>query len=115
MAAILDYVQHSFNYSTDQDQFGKEKYFFCEENFYYPKNDCEDRAILLSWLVRRLVGLDVVLLHYPNHLCTAVRFTTNEAHGDYLTIDGERSLAATVGSGEAAEDAQLLGDAFLIE
>ena len=35
--------------------------------------------------------------------------------GNLLTVDGERSLASTVGSGEAAEDAQLLGDAFLIK
>ena len=87
---LLQFVQTAFNYKTDEDQFGRERTFFKEELFFYPFCDCEDRSILFSDLAHTLLGLDVVLLHYPNHLCTAVRFTTNEAHGDYLTIDGER-------------------------
>jgi hypothetical protein len=37
--------------------------------------------------VRELVGLDVVLLDYPNHIATAVHFN-QEVKGDYLMVDG---------------------------
>ena len=52
-------------------------------------SDCEDRSILFSSLVRDLLGLDVVLIYYPNHLATAVRFSSNVS-GDYLEMDGKR-------------------------
>ena len=86
---ILDFVQYCFEYATDQDQFGYERPFFGDESFYYPKNDCEDRAILFSILVRDLVGLDVVLVHWPGHLGAAVAFD-EEVEGDYFTVDGRR-------------------------
>lgn len=53
------------------------------------KNDCEDRSIVYSILVRDLLGLDVVLVHWPGHLGTAVAFPS-EVEGDYFTIDGQR-------------------------
>ncbi len=61
-ALLLDYVQHAFEYATDGDQFGYEKPFFVEELYYYPKCDCEDRSVFYRFLVRELLGLDVVLL-----------------------------------------------------
>ena len=67
-------MQTAFDYKTDGDQFGYEKPFFVDELFYYPYSDCEDRAVLYSYLVRTLMGLDVVLLEYPNHMATAVLF-----------------------------------------
>ena len=86
---ILDFVQHCFKYAQDDEQFGYERPFFADENFYYPKNDCEDRAILFSILVRDLVGLDVVLVHWPGHLGAAVAFD-EEVEGAYYTLDGRR-------------------------
>jgi hypothetical protein len=71
---LLRFVQTAFDYQTDDDQFGREKYMFVEETLSYPHSDCEDRAILFSFLVRRLTGLEVVGLHYPGHLATAVLF-----------------------------------------
>ena len=85
---LLNFVQTGFEYATDQQQFGYERPFFPDETFFYPYSDCEDRAILFSCLVRELVGLDVVLLHYPGHLAAAVHFN-NEVTGDYLTVDGK--------------------------
>ncbi len=86
---ILDYTQHGFDYMTDGDQFGAEKPFFFEENFVYPFNDCEDRAILFARLVHDLLGLDVVFLHYPKHLCTAVDIPGQDS-GYHVTVDGRR-------------------------
>lgn len=82
---LLNFVQTAFEYETDDVQFGYEKPFFIEELFYYPFCDCEDRSVLYSYLVRTLLGLDVVLLDYPGHVATAVRFT-NDVAGDYISV-----------------------------
>lgn len=86
---LLNFVQTGFKYATDEEQFGFEKPFFVEELFYYPACDCEDRSVLFGWLVRELLGLDVVYLDYPNHIATAVQFK-GEVKGDFLTVDGKR-------------------------
>lgn len=86
---LLHFVQYAFDYATDDEQFGYEKPFFCEENFYYPRNDCEDRSILFSRLVRYLLGLDVVLLKYPDHIATAVAFPGGYTVGLCFEIEGK--------------------------
>lgn len=88
---IINFVQMGFEYKTDGDQFGYEKPFFVEELFYYPYCDCEDRAILFSYLIRNLLHLDVVLVEYPNHMATAVRFNDNVG-GDYIMVSGEKYI-----------------------
>lgn len=88
---IINFVQTGFDYATDNEQFGYEKPFFVEELFYYPQCDCEDRAVLYSFLVRNLLGLDVVLLDYPNHIATAVCFNDN-VQGDFVTVGGKKYI-----------------------
>ena len=88
---LLNFHQIVFRYQTDDKQFGYERPFFPDENFFYPYNDCEDRAILYALLVKELLGLEVVLLHYPRHLATAVHFPEN-IDGDYLIIDGKKFI-----------------------
>lgn len=88
---LLHFVQTAFDYKTDEEQFGIERSFFPDENFYYPFNDCEDRAILFAVLVKDLIGLDTVLVHYPGHLATAVHFNEN-ASGDYFDVDGQKYI-----------------------
>lgn len=86
---LINFVQTGFQYATDNEQFGYEKPFFVEELFYYPYCDCEDRSILYSYLIKNLLGLDVVLLDYPNHIATAVRFNEN-INGDYVIVNGQK-------------------------
>lgn len=86
---ILNFVQTALEYGRDKEIWGKDRAFFAEESLHYPFSDCEDRAILFSRLVRDLVGLDVVLVYYPNHLATAVKFT-DLVEGDYIMHDGAR-------------------------
>ncbi len=88
---ILRFVQTAFEYKTDQEQFGREKPFFPDETLYYPYSDCEDRAILFAYLVRSLLGLEVVGLDYPAHIATAVRFST-EITGDAIVFQGKRYI-----------------------
>jgi len=89
---LLHFVQTAFKYATDDEQFGTERPLFADETLFYPYSDCEDRAILYSILVRELLGLDVVLLHYPGHVATAVCFDTDDVYGDYLQIGGKRYI-----------------------
>lgn len=86
---LLQYLHAAFPYMTDNKQFGHERTFFAEEMYYYPYSDCEDRAILFARLVEDLTGLNTVLLYYPNHIASAVRFT-GSVSGDSVTVDGKR-------------------------
>lgn len=85
---LLAFVQ-SFDYQTDDKQFGHEKFFFPDEMFHYQYSDCEDRAVLFAYLVKRLIGLDVIGLNYPGHMATAVCFGKDVA-GDFVEHDGRR-------------------------
>ena len=87
--ALLHFVQYAFSYATDGEQHGYEKPYFLEENFYYPKNDCEDRSILYAFLVHNLLGLDVHLVQYPGHECTAVNFGNQSVDGDGYLYNGK--------------------------
>lgn len=78
-----------FLYRYDEEIWGGDRAFFGEETLFYSHCDCEDRSILLSHLVREIVGLDVVLVYYPGHLAMAVNFTDDVA-GDYYMHDGRK-------------------------
>lgn len=69
---LLQFVQLSFGYKTDPEQFGKEKYFYADELFFYPYCDCEDRSVLFSYLAHELMGYNVVGAEFPEHMATAV-------------------------------------------
>lgn len=84
---LLNFVQTGFDYATDREQFGYEKPFFVDELFYYPQCDCEDRSVLFAYLVRHLLGLEVVLLNYPSHVATAVKFP-EPVPGDMINVPG---------------------------
>ncbi len=86
VSLLLNFVQTAFAYKTDEEQFGYERPLFGDELFFYPFSDCEDRSILFAILVRELVGLDVVLLLYPEHLATAVKFTDPKPYGYYFSL-----------------------------
>lgn len=88
---ILGFVQNAFSYKIDEEQFGKEKYFFPEEVIGYRYSDCEDRAALFAWMVRTYVGYDVIGVLYPDHLATAVCLGTDAmTQGKTLLHHGKR-------------------------
>ena len=91
---ILRFVQTAFEYKTDGDQFQREKWMFPEETLFYPFSDCEDRAILFSYLARKLVpSVTVVGLIYADHIATAVRFSA-AVPGDTRLHKGVRYVVA---------------------
>jgi len=69
---VLHFVQKSFKYERDNQQFGREKVMFAQETLYYKKSDCEDRAVLYSYLVKELFGVGVVGVKYKDHMATAL-------------------------------------------
>lgn len=88
---ILRFHAAVFPYMTDGDQFGREKPFAYDENFFYPFNDCEDNAILFTRLVRDVLGMDAVLVRFPGHMTAAVRFPDGvDVKGSALQVDGRK-------------------------
>lgn len=90
---ILRFVQTAFAYKTDIEQFGYEKYFVPDETIYYPYSDCEDRSILYYYLVKNILGLDVVLLDYPGHVATAIQLK-DDIEGDYVIYNNKKYYVA---------------------
>ncbi|MCF0168508.1 MAG: hypothetical protein HUJ93_07725 [Bacteroidales bacterium] len=89
---MLHFVQKSFDYQTDEQQFGEEKYFYPEELFAYPYCDCEDRSALFIWLVLHFTDYDAVGLYYPGHEAAAVSFGDDITQGDKVTFKGKNYL-----------------------
>ena len=83
---LIGFVQTAFEYKLDDIVWGQDHPFFPEETLYYPFSDCEDRSALFSTLVRDLLGLETVLLYYPGHLATAIKFN-EKVEGETLIID----------------------------
>lgn len=90
---LLRFVQKSFKYKTDDEQFGKENYLFLEETIFYPYSDCEDRAVMFAWLVRNLLKNDVIGLGYPGHIATAVQIKSSIS-GDGFMYNGKKYIIA---------------------
>jgi len=90
---LLEFVYRNFPYKTDQDQFGKEKWFFLEDQVHYPYSDCEDRSVFFSFLVKNLLNLKVVGLNYPGHVAAAVSFN-GYVNGDAILYKSERYIIA---------------------
>ena len=91
---LLAFVQYAFAYKTDIEQFGYQKSFFVEESLYFPYADCKDRSVLFAWLVREVLGIKAVALHYPGHMTTALAL--RRIQPDFTTIahDGQRYVIA---------------------
>lgn len=88
---LLRFMQTAFKYKTDEQQFGQERTLFSDETLFYPYSDCEDRAILFTFLVRNLLGLEVIGLDYPGHISTAVKLDSN-IEGDKIHFNGDDYL-----------------------
>lgn len=91
--ALLSLCHHGFDYKVDQDWHGFEKPYFLEESLLYEYNDCEDRAIFLSYLLWNALNLPCQIVHYPEHASTAVAVEEN-IPGYYYVTDGVKYYSA---------------------
>lgn len=90
---LLDFIQHSIEYQTDEKQFGNENYLFAEETICYPYADCEDRSVLLSQLVKEFVGISTIAIIYPNHVSLGVNIQEN-IDGAYIESNNRKYYTA---------------------
>ncbi len=91
---LLNLVQTGFKYEYDDKVWGDDRAFFTEESLYYPFCDCEDRSIMLTRMVRDLLGLKCILIYYPGHLASAIELTEGNVAGDYIMLDGHKYIIA---------------------
>jgi hypothetical protein len=87
---LLQFVQFGFDYATDNDFHGFEKPYFLEENLYYPKNDCEDRAIFYTYLLWHALGLENQLLFFPGHESASVALPGESVKGTGYMHEGKQ-------------------------
>lgn len=90
---LLHFVQRSLSYQTDQQQFNYENYLFAGETLHYPYADCEDRSVLYAYLVKNLLGNDVIGLQYDGHIATAVA-VKDKHNGDVFRVNGKNYIVA---------------------
>ena len=91
MNIVLRFVQKAFKYERDDDQFGHEKVMFAEETLVYKASDCEDRAVLFAYLVKKLFGVRVVGVKYSDHMSTALYIPLK---GDSVKVGSRRYVMA---------------------
>lgn len=88
--AMLHFTQSAFQYATDGDFHGFEKPYFLEEMLFYPKCDCEDRAIFYSYLLENVAGIENHLIQYPGHEATALTLPGENLEGSYYNHRGKK-------------------------
>jgi hypothetical protein len=91
MNFVLHFVQSAFKYEIDNEQFSREKVMFAQETLYYDKSDCEDRAILFSYLIKEFFGISVVGVKYKDHMATALYIPLE---GDSVSVKSKRFVVA---------------------
>ncbi len=70
---LLSFTRSARKYKPDMQAYKRKNLTFsAEETLYYEYSDCEDRSILFHYLVKELLGIDVVLVDYPDHATTAI-------------------------------------------
>ncbi len=83
-------VLYSIPYQTDDEQFGFEKFCLPEEVLYHPYADCEDRTFLLNYLIKTLLGIRTIGLHFPGHMSMAVELPNPELYSAVFSYKGRK-------------------------
>lgn len=86
--ALLKFMHNVFEYATDEEFHGFEKPYFLEETLYYPKNDCEDRAIFYTWMLWNALGREAQLITFPGHESATV-VMDKPVEGTSYTYEGK--------------------------
>lgn len=85
LSFLLKFTQQTFNYASDQTNYGVEKYNFPEETIFEPYSDCDDRVLLLACLYKELLGLNSVALLFSkqDHVAMAVHVPASGVGGSF--------------------------------
>lgn len=87
---LLHFAQYAFMYATDDENHGFEKPYFFEEMVYYPKCDCEDRAIFYSYLLYNVAGIENHIISYPGHEANSLTLSSGDQRGTSYNYDGKK-------------------------
>jgi hypothetical protein len=78
---LLSFTRQAFDYGEDFTIYRRANITLsAEETLFYPKSDCEDRAVLFCHLAKEFLGLKTLLIDYPEHASAAVLL--DKAYGD---------------------------------
>lgn len=86
--SLLRFTQSAFDYATDEQAHGFEKPYFFEEMLFYPKCDCEDRAVFYTYLLWNALGVESHMINYPGHESAAVSLA-EPIEGDSYNYGGQ--------------------------
>ena len=86
---ILNLVQTGFQYKRDDEVWDGDRVFFPDEALFYSVNDCDDRSVLFSRLMRDVLGLDAVLVFVPGHVLVGIEFK-GDVKGAYVMVGGRK-------------------------
>lgn len=86
---LLSFMHNVFEYATDEEQHGFEKPYFLEETLFYPKNDCEDRAIFYTYFLWNALGKEAQLISFPGHEAATV-LLDNPVEGTAYDYNGQK-------------------------
>lgn len=84
LSFILNLVQNGFDYKTDYEMFGRAKPLFIEESLFYGANNCKDRVLIFSWMVRNVLKMKTVMISYPGHVACGVDLEGLKYDGDII-------------------------------
>lgn len=99
---LLRFAQQVAQYKTDQEYWGYERFMLPEQTLLYRVGDCDDNAILFSFLVKELLKIPTILIDYNGsggHVNTGVFITPEMQVWDQaktLLYEGENILSATL-------------------
>lgn len=84
----LKTVHDLVDYAYDRDLYGQEEFWACPvETLYLGRGDCEDSSILYASILTAM-GLDCVLLDYPDHVAVGVALDNPPSMGTGHEMDG---------------------------
>ncbi len=85
---LMRFTRTAFMFETDTKVFGGEKRLTPEQTLLYDQSDCEDRAALFFYLVKEIYNLPMIVLVFPDHVTTAIKF--DKPIGKPVIYNGEK-------------------------
>jgi hypothetical protein len=82
---LLAFVQQVVPYGSDYDKYGEERFYYPEETIMASTADCEDKAMLLAYLTKEILGLNSVGLYFQKdeHLSLGIEIPGYEPTGSF--------------------------------
>ena len=71
--------------NADYDKYGEERFYYPEETIMSTTSDCEDKAMLMSYLTHNILGLKSIGLFYKQdeHLSLGIEIPGYAPHGSF--------------------------------